>query len=163
MFTVVTSVLVLGVIVLFIYVAPTMVKKILPDLEAEAKQTNLAYKTAIDKFEKIYNKKVYTVSKSKYEEYENTGNVSAEIKAARKISVQDNGDSKFIDIFNFISKLQIEDKKVEFILKLLPYVIGIVLTGFLVTYRLHISAAKELAIKKIDVLSSFHVNITDNS
>lgn len=54
-------------------------------------------------------------------------------------------------IVRLIAGLKIEDSKIEFVLKMLPFVMGAILAGFLVTYRLHVLAAKDLAVKKIDL------------
>lgn len=112
-----------------------------------------AYVAAIADFKVKYKKDYFFVSKDVYEEHKKNGTATELIASARDISEMEKGNGAPINAARFIAKFKVEDFKIEFVLKLLPYVIGAVLAGFLVTYRLHVISAKELALKKFDILA----------
>jgi hypothetical protein len=152
MLGVVESVLTFGVIALLLYFVPSMAEKALPSIQAEAGQEKSKYEEAVRDFEGRYSKKFYSVSEDEYETLTENNAVTDAVREARTITKMNDGESKVLSLVAFVSALKIDDGKIEFVLKLLPYVIGAVLAGFLVTYRLHVVSAKELAIKKIELL-----------
>lgn len=153
MLNTVQSILMLGLVVLLIYFAPGVAERQLPMLEEAAKTEVAAYEMAITKFKAKYKADYVFVSQEAYEQHKKNGTATEQIESARDISRMENGNGAALTAARLISKLRVEDSKIEFVLKLLPYVIGVVLAGFLVTYRLHVMSAKELTLKKFDILA----------
>lgn len=164
MLGVVQFILFLCMVILFIYVAPGISDRALPKMDEEAKAEKVAYAQAKADFEAKYKTKYYSVSKKEFERHVENGTADEKVKAAREISTMGRGDGLLLTVTSVISKLKVEDSKIEFVLKILPYVIGAVLAGFLVTYRLHVVSAKELASKKFDIIakSPTNSNVTAN-
>lgn len=153
MLGVVQFTLFLGVVILFLYVAPGVSERAFPKLDEEAKAERVAYAQAKSDFEAKYKTKYYSISEKEFDKHVENGTADEKIKAAMEISTMDRGDGLPLKITSVISKLKVEDSKIEFVLKVLPYVIGVVLAGFLFTYRLHVISAKELASKKFDIIA----------
>jgi hypothetical protein len=154
MLNIVESILFIGAVILFLYFIPSLAESLLPELEKGDQQKTEAFNKAKNDFQAKFNKDFYKVSKDTYEEHKENNTLTPEIQNARKISLMDDGNSKLTDIVSFVSKLKVDEKKIEFILKILPYVLGVILGGFLFTYRLHVIVAKELEMKKIDLLGN---------
>ena len=148
MFGVVSSVLFIGILMLFLYIAPDIATTIIKD----SNKSEIIYQNEIKEFEKQYKKEFSYISENEYEKLENNGSLTKEIKKMYEISKNNPKYNALYNIAKLIIKFKVEDRKLEFILKILPYVIGVVLAGFLFTYRLHIIVAKELSMKKIDMI-----------
>ena len=149
MFGVVTGVLFIGVFMLFLYLAPNIAKTILIDYNTSLVQ----YNNLIKEFEKQHQEEFKYISKKTFKELEDNNSITIKDKLMYEISKHDPNNSTIFTISKLIIKFKVDDKKIEFILKILPYVIGVVLAGFLFTYRLHIVVAKELNMKKIEIIS----------
>jgi hypothetical protein len=151
---------VIGVI-FTIYIVPGIAERARPDLEKDAALEKSEHVMSVSKYEAMYKKQYISISKDEFEKLIKSGNVNDEVKTARLISKTDeniSSSSWWLKLARALAKLKVEDSKIESILKILPYAIGAILAGFLVTYRLHVVSAKELAIKKFEIFSKILVD-----
>lgn len=149
----VEGILAIGLVILLIYVAPGIAERALPKLEEESKAEKVAYAAAVADFKAKYKVDYAYISHDDYKEHKKNHTVTETMESARDISVMERGDSFILPTARFIAKLKVEDSKIEFVLTILPYLTGVILAGFLITYRLHVISARELALKKFDIFA----------
>ena len=153
MLDVVKTMLSVFVVMLVAYLVPGMCERGLPSMEEVVVKEEAAYEKAVAGFKAKYKEDYVFISRDDFQELAKRGAVDDKTKAAREVAeLRGGGFQSLTYIVRVIASLKAEDTKIEFALKILPYVIGAVLAGFLVTYRLHVTSAKELAAKKFDVL-----------
>lgn len=143
----------ISIIMLFIYIAPGVSERALPYMQEKSTTKEATFNKAVIEFESKYQSKYHYISDGEYKVYVEKNALNEKIKVAKEISEMDKGKSTLLDVLILISKLKVEDSKIEFILNILPYILGSILAGFFIAYRLHVIAAKELASKKFDIIA----------
>lgn len=157
----VTAVLVVTLLILAIYFIPDVAIRMLPDLQKEQAENTKKLTELIAEYKTKHNEDYMYISKDEYEDYIDNKTVTDKIRESRKISEMEKQPSYFLNLIKFASGFKTDNKKIEFVLKIIPFVLGSILAGFLITYRLHIVSAKELASKKIDILMEISENKQD--
>lgn len=153
MLDVVNVILAVASLMLVIYFVPSMCERWLAGMEKEVEKVKADYEAAAAAFRETYKEKHIFISKEDFEELAERGTIDKKTTDARRVSqVRGTGFFEALTVIvQLIAGLKMEDSKIEFVLKMLPVVMGAILAGFLVTYRLHVLAAKDLAVKKIDL------------
>ena len=149
----VNAVLTVTLFILVIYFIPDVAIRMLPNLQKEQLENTKKLTELISVYKEKYNEDYMYISGDEYENYVNNNTITNKIRESRKISKEKEKEkSLFLKFIKFASEFKTESKKIEFVLKIIPLVLGSIIAGFLITYRLHIISAKDLASKKINIL-----------
>ncbi len=141
------------IILICLYVLPSIAERNLPKYQLEIDQELSVKKELITQFEKKYQKKFYHVDDKLFETINNSGGLNDEIKEARIITAQEK--TSFIHfVLQILNFFKMDDSKLESLFKFVPIALGTVLASFLFIYRFHALASKELMNKKIDLISA---------
>lgn len=138
------------VLVVFWYLSSDIAERALPELEKEYTESMQEYESAQAEFFQLYKEKFQYLSDDDFEKLPKSKSATAKYKKAREIS-KERPNPPWIT--RFLAALKVGDEKMNLLLKVVSIIFGGVLAGFVLIYLLHIWSAKELSLKKIEIIA----------